>query len=118
MTIERDEKGKILPGTGGRPRGARNKLQADLLCALAEDFAEHGAGVIRIVRAERPHEYLRIIASILPRELHVQDATLEDLSDDDLIDAIAEIRRLRTEKGRGGARDAAATEDDPAASRH
>jgi len=36
--------------TGGRARGARNKLSQAFLEAFATDFEEHGAEVIRIVR--------------------------------------------------------------------
>jgi hypothetical protein len=53
---------QFQPGnrSGGRPVGARNKLQRDLLEALAADFQEYGAGVIRIARIEKPVEYLKI----------------------------------------------------------
>ena len=96
MIEERDEKGRIVRSSGGgRPAGARNKLQADFIAALAADFEEHGAGVIRIVRAERPWEYLKIVAAILPKELLIPDNVLEDMSDAELIEAIATIRRLK-----------------------
>ena len=45
----------FVPGrakTGGRARGARNKLSQAFLEAFAADFEEHGAEVIRIVRME------------------------------------------------------------------
>jgi hypothetical protein len=62
---------RFLPGNnghgGGRPLGSRNKLQGDFLKALAADFAEHGAGVIKIARIEKPIEYLKVIASVLRR---------------------------------------------------
>ena len=86
-----------MPGSGGRPAGSRNKLQADFVKALAEDFDEYGIGVIRIVRAERPHEYLRIVASILPKELLFPDNVLEDMDDAELVDTLATIRRLKSD---------------------
>jgi Family of unknown function (DUF5681) len=46
----------------GRPKGARSKLSDAFLKALADDFLEHGEGVIQKVRAERPHDYLKIIS--------------------------------------------------------
>lgn len=97
--MKRDAKGRLLPGSGGRPAGARNKLQAEFVCALAEDFAAHGEGVIRIVRAEHPEQYLKIIAGILPKELLISDNALEDMSDGDLIEALAVIRRMKGGKG-------------------
>jgi hypothetical protein len=92
---QRDAKGKFLPGSGGRPAGSRNKLQADFVNALQEDFSEHGIGVIRIVRGEKPVEYLKIVASILPKELLLPDNVLDEMTDAELIEAIATIRRLK-----------------------
>ena len=59
---------------GGRPAGSRNKLQGDFLKVLAADFAEFGAGVIRIARIEKPVEYLKVIASVLPARQHQGEA--------------------------------------------
>jgi hypothetical protein len=55
----------------GRPKGSRNRLQADFVAALSDDFREHGPGVIRICRVERPAEYLKIIAAVIPKELEI-----------------------------------------------
>ena len=72
----------------GRPKGARGKLGETFLNALAEDFAKNGIGVIEAVRQERPHEYLKIIATILPKQMQLEDLTprkkAEDLTDDEL----------------------------------
>jgi hypothetical protein len=51
---------KFAPGNSGRRKGSRNKLSGDFIGALADEFAEHGAEAIRIVRVERPHEFLKI----------------------------------------------------------
>jgi hypothetical protein len=68
----RNEKGQWLPGgSPGRPQGSKNKLQGDFLEALAKDFAEHGEGVIRIVRVEEPARYLQIVASLMPKDLNI-----------------------------------------------
>jgi hypothetical protein len=83
---------------GGRPAGVRNKLQGDFLKALAEDFALHGAGVIKIARIEKPVEYLKVIASVLPRELIVDQGVLADLSDDELAQHVALLQRLQQRK--------------------
>lgn len=48
----------------GRPKGSRNKVSEKLLEALASDFDAHGQHVI--LRAERPADYLKIVASSFP----------------------------------------------------
>jgi hypothetical protein len=55
----------------GRPKGSRNRLSEDFVCAFADDFAEYGVEVIEKVRRERPSDYLKIAASLLPKDLEV-----------------------------------------------
>lgn len=93
--MERHANGQYKKGSGGRIAGSRNKLQAVFVEALVKDFAEHGDGVIRIVRMEKPAEYLRIVASVLPKELVVADASLDELSDQEILEALAEIRKAK-----------------------
>jgi len=90
---DRNNKGQFLPGNGGRQHGSRNRLQAAFVEELAKDFEEHGPGVIKIVRVERPSDYLKIIASVLPKEWLLPDTgPLSDLSDDELGKVIAFAR--------------------------
>ena len=75
------------PGNPGRPKGSRNKLGEAFLDALHADWQEHGAEVIARVRQDRPQDYLKVVASTLPKDLHVRDARGVDpreLSDDEL----------------------------------
>ena len=72
--------------TAGRPKGARSKLSDAFLKALADDFLEHGEGVIQKVRAERPHDYLKIIASSLPKQIDLSpEKTAAELTDAELM---------------------------------
>jgi len=82
-----------LPRSAGRPRGARNRFCREFIEALQKDFQEHGADAIKVVRIEDPGTYLRVCASLMPRELTVETVAA-DLGDDEL-DNI--IERLRTE---------------------
>ena len=75
----------------GRPVGARSKLGEEFLSALHDDFAEHGVDVIRKVREERPHEYLKIVAGLLPKELSVsRPNVIEEMTDGEL-EAVIEM---------------------------
>src|SRR5215467_4918502 len=80
--------------TDGRTRGARNKLSQAFLEAFAADFEEHGAEVIKIVRIEKPHEYLKTAAYLMPKEFEITETRLMEVPDDEL-DAFIEFARRR-----------------------
>jgi hypothetical protein len=68
--------------TGGRAKGARNKLSIAFLEAFAADFEENGTEVIKIVRVEKPHEYLKTAAYLMPKEFEITETHLMDIPDD------------------------------------
>jgi hypothetical protein len=72
----------------GRPKGARSKLSESFLEALSNDFDTNGIEVIEKVRSSRPHEYLKIVAAVLPKQMQLEDLTpnrkAEDLTDNEL----------------------------------
>ena len=76
----------------GKPKGARNKLSEAFTEQLYTDFQEHGKEAIVRVRAEEPATYVRVIASLLPKEMKIESAPLGDLSDDELSRLIDIIR--------------------------
>lgn len=76
----------------GRPKGSRNKLSEDFAAALHADFQEHGAEAIARTREEHPETYVRVIASLLPKEVKVETSPVEALSDDELASLIHSVR--------------------------
>ena len=59
----------------GRPKGSRNKLSEAFLKALADDFDTNGPEVIEKVRIERPHDYLKVCASVMPKRVESEDVS-------------------------------------------
>ena len=121
MSVTDSKTGRFLSGNNGgpgRPVGARNKLGTAFIEAMQEDFATHGKITIEKVRADRPHEYLKIVAALLPKELHLKDTTLDDIPDDDLSEILGAIRAVRA--GQNGAATAGppGQEDEEQAARH
>ena len=84
--------GMKSPGSG-RVKGTRNKISQAFLEALAADFEEGGAAAIKIMRIERPSEYVKCVASILPKELDISDNRLAEIPDDELEFIIEYTRR-------------------------
>jgi hypothetical protein len=52
----------------GRKVGSKVRLSESFLSGIAADFAKYGKEVIQYVRQNEPSTYLRIVASIVPRE--------------------------------------------------
>src|SRR5262249_13490082 len=81
------------PGKGGgRRKGSRDRISTALLEAIAKDFEEFGEEAVKIAQVEKPVEYLRIVASLLPKEFEIVDSRLHDISDEEL-DAFIEVAR-------------------------
>lgn len=85
---------------GGKPIGARNKLQGAFLNTLAEDFEKDGKQAIIDMRINEPAQYIRCVASLMPKELEVTKP-LDDLTDDELARAIATLKQFFDSEGIG-----------------
>jgi hypothetical protein len=90
------------PGAG-RPRGARNKLAARffemLLKVMTEPVEREGdpsqskdEAALRILYVEKPHEFLKLVASVLPAEIQF-DTPMHNMSDEELAAAIEKLRQ-------------------------
>ena len=84
----------LKKGGTGRRQGARNRISTALLVAFAEDFEQFGEETVRITRVEKPIEYLRIAASLLPKEFEITDNRLGEMTDEEL-DFVIEYARGR-----------------------
>lgn len=84
----------------GRPLGSRTKLSEAFLCDLYTHWQEHGADVLKRVSSERPDVFLRVMASVMPKELHFRGVNaFEGMSDDavnQIVDAVGREISSRT----------------------
>ena len=76
----------------GRPKGSRHKLGAAFIDDLYAAWQAKGKDVIERVIKDRPHEFIKSVASILPKEVEVKTTTVQELSDDDLAAALIALR--------------------------
>ena len=107
---EKDDKtGRFLPGNsgfGGRPKGSRNKLGEAFLEDMLADWEANGPAAIREVRETKPDAYLKVVASILPRDLNVNINQTDHMTDEQLVERIrsldAAIRPFLDAQGESG----------------
>jgi hypothetical protein len=95
----RFERGNTI-GKAGRPRGSRNRLANTFLTDLLEIWNEpikegsevrRGPAAMRIMSRERPNEFVKIYASVMPKEFWF-DSTVTELDDGELDALIAQMR--------------------------
>jgi hypothetical protein len=75
----------------GRPKGARNKLGEQFLEDMLADWEVHGQAAIKEVRDTKPDAYLKVVASILPKDLNINVNQTDNLTDEQLIERIRAI---------------------------
>lgn len=88
--------GRFVTGNrgGGRPKGSRNKLAEAFITDMHADWEANGASVIETVRSERPDVYLKVVASILPRDLNVNINPLEEADDAELVQRLRDLEGI------------------------
>jgi hypothetical protein len=82
---------QFKPGNPGRPKGSRNKLGEAFIADLYSHWQKHGMDAIERVASKRPQDYLKVIASILPKDLHVRVGQYDELSDEQLVSRIRQL---------------------------
>jgi hypothetical protein len=75
ISAERDEAtGRFViggkPGPG-RPKGARSKLGEAFLEDLRDAWEERGAEALRRCAEEEPAQFVRVVASLLPKDINI-----------------------------------------------
>lgn len=83
---QQDARGRFITGNigGGRSKGARSKLGESFIEELYASWRAGGREAIDRVRDEDPVSFLKIIASVIPREAPTRPGDLAFLQDDDL----------------------------------
>ena len=81
MTVQRDSKGRLLPGStlnpNGRPKGSKNKLANSFFTDVLTVWEERGLEAVREMAAMDPASFNRMVASTMPKELDI-DSTSSD----------------------------------------
>jgi hypothetical protein len=80
----------------GRPKGSKHKLSEGFIQALVDDFEAHGGKTIQRMREDDPSGYIRVIASLMPKQIGIE-RPLDGLTDAELEEAIALLRAMSKE---------------------
>jgi|SRR5262245_65173207 len=76
--------------------GARG---SGLQAVLAADFAVHGPDVVKVLRLERPHDYLKLVASLIAKDSPAPNPTVEDMTDDEFTRVLNALKSYAAARG-------------------
>ncbi|MGA7598092.1 MAG: DUF5681 domain-containing protein [Pseudolabrys sp.] len=89
----------------GRPKGSRNKLTTEFFNDLCEAWSAFGKPALMTAAWTHPVEFVRVVASLIPRELEATTPTVTERMSDAQLEAIIA-------RGIEGDLDPAATDED------
>lgn len=105
------------PGQSGNPKGrekgSRNKLGEKFLANLVDHWETNGVAALDACLKDSPSSYVKVVASILPKEMTVKVDLYEDLSDAELDSAIKRLARTVLGIEGDGSSEGDASEDQP-----
>ena len=81
----------------GRPKGSRNKLGEAFIADVFAKWTEHGAGALDALIERDPGGFVRVVASLMPKEMIVKDE-LGDVSDEELAFFVHTLREMLREQ--------------------
>ena|SRR5215831_5563134 len=76
---------------GGRPSGSRNRLNKQFLDDFLAEWQEGGRKAIKIMRMQHPSDFVRVAASLLPKEFVIENV-LTEIDDGELERMITRLR--------------------------
>ena len=98
----------------GRPKGSLQQLSDAFLAALAADFEQGGLEALEALRISNPSVYLRVCASLIPKEVKVETSQVTELNDDELDRLIHALRQETGPPAGAGGREGEAPGREPA----
>lgn len=85
--------GRFITGNngGGRPKGARSKLGEAFLEDLLNSWESQGPAVIQKVIETKPEAYLKVVASLMPKDLNINVNQIGEMSDEQLLERLRKL---------------------------
>ena len=90
------------PGQSGNPKGSRYKLSEAFIADLCRSWKAHGKKVIAKVVDEKADVYLRLVASVVSKDLESKSGGFDDLADAELAALIVAARAALKASERAG----------------
>lgn len=78
----------------GRPKGARNKLTEDFLGDVLKAWQERGELAISAMIDDKPGDFVKMVASLVPKEATLNINSADEMTDAELADRIRNLGQV------------------------
>ena len=89
-----NEATRFKPGNPGKPKGVKHKLQENFLKDVHAAWEEQGATAIQQMIADKPGDFVKMVASLMPKEATLNINDNSEMTDDELAER---VRNLATQ---------------------
>lgn len=79
------------PGNPGKPKGAKHKLQESFVKDVYAAWQERGAAAVNAMIDEKPGDFVKVVASLIPKETTLNINDHSELTDDELAERIRSL---------------------------
>lgn len=86
--VRADHLTRFQPGNPGKPKGAKNKLAEDFFADMHAAWETSGKAAIAAMIVEKPAEFVKCVAGLVPKDHNITINNADDLSDAELAERI------------------------------
>jgi hypothetical protein len=78
----------------GRPKGSRNKLAESFVQDVYDAWQQQGAAAVERAIASDPMGFCKMVAGLLPKDVHIKHSSLDDMTDEQLLRKLAVLTEM------------------------
>lgn len=79
------------PGNPGKPKGAKHRLQEDFVKDVQAAWTEKGKEAIAMMIADKPGDFVKMVASLMPKDVTLNINDNSEMTDDELTRRIRDL---------------------------
>lgn len=89
--IRADYLTRFQPGNPGKPKGAKHRLQEDFVKDVQAAWEEKGKQAIDDMIADKPGDFVKMVASLMPKDVTLNINDNSEMTDDELTGRIRDL---------------------------
>lgn len=82
---------RFKPGNPGKPKGAKHRLQEDFIKDVQAAWEAKGAEAITMMIADKPGDFVKMVASLMPKEATLNINDNSEMTDDELAERVRSL---------------------------